>query len=66
VKVTGILKDKHLRLSQQKIDRVKKILSAKTEPEAIDTTLDIILAEERINRAMLKAGGQGKIKEVFN
>ena len=65
MKVTSILKDKHLRLSQQKIDRVKKILSAKTETEAIETALDIILAEDRINRAMLKAGGQGKIKEVF-
>ncbi len=66
MKVTSILKDKHLRLSQQKIDRVKKILSAKTETEAIETALDIILAEERINRAMLKVGGQGKIKQVFD
>ncbi|HLF86762.1 MAG TPA: hypothetical protein VI584_06755 [Nitrospiria bacterium] len=65
MKVTSILKDKHLRLPQEKIDKVKQILSAKTETEAIETALDIILAEERINRAMLKVGGQVKIKQVF-
>lgn len=38
---TSIIKDKHLKLSQLKIDQVKRILKTKTESEAIQKALDI-------------------------
>jgi hypothetical protein len=59
------LKDKHIRLDQTKINRVKKVLGAKTETEAIDKALDLILAEEEINRVLDRIGGKGKIEQVF-
>jgi hypothetical protein len=46
----NMLKYKHLRLDQEKIERAKKILKAKTETEAMDKALEKILQEERENR----------------
>ena len=45
------LKNKHLRLDQGKIDRARKLLRVKTEQEAIDHALDVLLGEEPIIRA---------------
>lgn len=45
------LKHKHLRLDQRKIDRARKLLRVKTEQEAIEHALDVLLAEEPIIRA---------------
>lgn len=36
------MKDKHLRLNQEKIEKVKKIIGAKTETEAIERALDFL------------------------
>ena len=38
---------KHLRLDQDKIDRAKKILKAKTETEALDKALEKLIQEDR-------------------
>ena len=66
-----MLKYKHLRLDQGKIERVKKILQAKTETEAMDKALERILQEEKENfrrRNLMKRiiqlrNSLGKIKE---
>lgn len=42
-----MFKYKHMRLNQQKIERAKRILKAKTETEAIDRALDRVLQEDR-------------------
>lgn len=42
-----MLKYKHMRLDQNKIERVKKVLKAKTETEALDQALDRVLQREQ-------------------
>jgi hypothetical protein len=44
---TTTVKDKHLKLDQKKIDRVKKILGLKTETETIETALDMVIKKEK-------------------
>ena len=40
------IKDKHFRLDQRKIDRVREILGAKNETEAIEMALDILIGTD--------------------
>ena len=42
-----MLKYKHLRLDQLKIEQAKKILRAKTETEAIDKALNKVIQEDQ-------------------
>ena len=42
-----MLRYKHLRLDQGKIEKAKKILKAKTETEAMDKALERVVQEER-------------------
>lgn len=42
-----MLRHKHMKLDQQKIDRAKKILKAKTEAEAMDKALDTVIQENQ-------------------
>ncbi len=42
-----MLKGKHLRLDQGKIQRAKKILKANTETEAMDKALERVIQEEK-------------------
>ncbi len=42
-----MLKYKHVRLDQNKIQRAKKVLNAKTETEALDKALDRVILEDR-------------------
>lgn len=53
-------KHKHLKLEQLKIDRARRLLGVKTEQEAIELALDLLLAEEaivKVHRAVRGAGG---------
>ena len=66
-----MLRFKHLRLDQEKIERVRKILKAKTETEALDKALDKVIQEdqERLRRKKLMSrmidlrNRLGKMKE---
>lgn len=40
---TAVVKDKHLKLDQKKIDMAKQILGVKTETETIEKALDIVI-----------------------
>jgi hypothetical protein len=42
-----MLRYKHLRLDQDKIERAKRILKAKTETEALDKALERVIQEDR-------------------
>jgi len=54
---TSTIRDKHLKLDQNKIDIAKKILDAKTETETIETALSLLInsnyAEKR-KKAVVK------------
>jgi hypothetical protein len=42
-----MLRNKHVRLDQRKIEKAMKILKAKTETETMDKALDGVLERER-------------------
>jgi hypothetical protein len=46
---------RHFRLDSVKIKRAQKILCARTETEAIDHALDLVISEHEANRLALKA-----------
>ncbi|MDE2058394.1 MAG: hypothetical protein KGL31_07285 [candidate division NC10 bacterium] len=48
----AVLKHKHLRLDQRKIDFAKRYFGVATEQEAIDRTLSLLMEEQRIVTAM--------------
>lgn len=66
-----MLRYKHLRLDQGKIERAKKILKAKTETEAMDKALERVFQDERerlrrtklMKRMIQLRRNLGKIKE---
>lgn len=59
------LRHKHLQLDQEKLDRARRILGAKTETEALDRALSIVVSEAEINKALAKVRGKGRIRKVF-
>ena len=50
-----MLKYKHMRLDQEKIDRARKILGTRTETEALNRALDRVIQQdqERVRRIKL-------------
>jgi len=52
-------------LDPQKIQKAKKALHAKTETDAIDKALDLVLAEEKIWSVMESLRGKIKIRDVY-
>lgn len=62
---SNTVRDKHLRVNQAKLTRLKKILGAATETEAIDKAMDYLLAEDEILKVLRRAKGKGRIKRIF-
>jgi hypothetical protein len=61
---------KHFQLDSAKIRRVQKVLRAKTETEAIDRALDLVIVEHENNRLVLETNERFlksgiKIKDVY-
>lgn len=52
-------------LDPAKIRAVKRITKAKTETEAINKALDIVLANSRIEKALKSIKGKGNIKDIY-
>jgi len=59
------LKYKHIRMDQEKINRVKKIFHTTTDTEAVDKALEFVIGEEKINNALKSIGGKGHVKKAF-
>lgn len=59
------LRHKHLQLDQRKLNRVKAVLGAKTETEALDRALDLVVIEADLDTALRKARGKGRLRKVF-
>ena len=62
---TSTLRRKHVQLDQEKLDRAKHILGAKTNTEALDRALDIVVAEAEIDAVLKEARGKGRLQKVF-
>jgi hypothetical protein len=62
---SNTVRAKHLRVNQAKLTRLKKVLGAATETEAIDKAMDYLLAEDEILKVLRRAKGRGRIKRIF-
>jgi hypothetical protein len=60
-----MIRHKHLKLDQTKIDRARKLLGTKTEQETIDRALDLVLSEEAIVKTHRRLKGVGGFEDVF-
>ena len=63
--VTALVRHKHLRIDQLKLDRAKKVLSAATETEALDRALTLVVSEADIDAVLRQTAGKGKFKKIF-
>ena len=63
--MSAIIRHKHLRLNQRKLDRARRVLGARTDTETLERALDLILAEERTRQVLRSVGGKGRLRRVF-
>jgi hypothetical protein len=59
------LKRKNYYLDERKIRRVRTILGAKTETEAIDAALNLVVFRKQILKSLEKVAGKGGVEKVF-
>jgi hypothetical protein len=52
-------------LDPAKIEMVKKITRAATDTEAVNRALDMVIANEKIEKALAAVKGKGKIRDVY-
>jgi hypothetical protein len=62
---TSSLRKKHVQIDQRKLNRAVRILKVRTETEALDGALSVIISEDKINTALRKVRGKGRIRKVF-
>jgi len=58
-------KRKNYYLDEKKIRRVRAILGAKTETEAIDAALNLVVFRKEILKSLEKVAGKGGVEKVF-
>ena len=59
------LKRKNYYLDEVKIRRVRQILGAKTETEAIDAALNLVVFKREILKSLEKVAGKGGVQKIF-
>ena len=59
------IKRKNYYLDEVKIRRVRTILGAKTETEAIDAALNLVLFKKEILKSLEKVAGKGGVEKIF-
>ena len=59
------LRHKHVQLDQHKLNRALRVLGVKTETEALDRALSVVVSEDKIDTALRKARGKGRIRKIF-
>ena len=59
------VKRKNYYLDENKIRRVRTILGTKTETEAIDAALDLVVFRREILKSLEKVAGKGGVEKVF-
>ena len=63
---TTAFRHKHVRIDQRKLDEARRVLGAQTETETLDRALAVVVAEARIDSALRRVRGRGKLKKVFS
>ncbi len=52
-------------LDQNKIRKVKSLLGAKTDTQAIDQAMEYLLANSQIEKVLRQIKGKGKIRDIY-
>lgn len=60
-----VLKHKHVRIDQAKLEKARRLLEAATDTEALDRALTLVVSEGEIDAMLRKIGGKGSLKKVF-
>ena len=63
---TTAFRHKHVRIDQRKLDEARRVLEAETETETLDRALAVVVSEARIDSALRRVRGRGKLKKVFS
>lgn len=61
---SGVVR-KNLRLTQDKIDRAKKILGTRTETETVEQALDLVAYRKEVVAGIERIAGTGAIHDIF-
>ena len=56
---------KNLRLTQEKMDRAKKILGTRTETETVEQALDLVAYRKEVVGGIERIAGTGAIRDIF-
>lgn len=59
------LRHKHVRIDQAKLDKARRVLDARTDTEAVDRALSLVVTEGEIDAALRGIRGKGKLKKAF-
>jgi len=59
------LKRKNYWLDETKIKRVQSLLKAKTDTEAIQKAIDLVLFQEEATRAWVENAGVGGVEDLY-
>ena len=60
------IRRKNLNIDQEKLDRVRHLLGASTETEAVDQALDVVLLRQELVEGVRRIAGSGGIDNVFD
>jgi hypothetical protein len=60
------IRRKNLNIDQAKLDRVRELLGSKSETEAIDQALDMLLFREELIAGIAAIAGTGGVENVFD
>ena len=61
----AVLRHKHVRIDQAKLEKAKRVLHAATDTEALDRALALVVSEGEIDETLRRIGGKGNLKKVF-
>jgi Bacterial antitoxin of type II TA system, VapB len=62
---TANIRRKNLNIDQAKLDRVRELLGARTETEAVDQALSALLLREELIAGVRRVAGSGGVENVF-
>ena len=62
---TSALQRKYAEFDQEKLTQAKRIFGVKTEREALQRALDVVVVEAKIDTALKAARGKGRFRKVF-
>jgi hypothetical protein len=56
---------KNLRLTQEKLDRARRILGTKTETETVEQALDLVAFRQEVVSGVRRMAGSNSMRDIF-